>query len=162
MAEGRDHDKGTASNLKARDEKVLKSVERILNLQKRRKNINDDIANEKSNMELLGVDKKALMQRIAMMKMDKDQREEFDTSIAYLAHLFEGEMTLFTPDPSDTNPRSDPKRGGAGKGKKAASGAKPTEAELSAAAAAAPGAHDDEQAAGGKILDDAIASMKAE
>lgn len=105
------------------DDKIFKSAERIISLEARRKNINDEIASEKSQMETLGVDKFAFMDALRLVKkLDTDQRKSYLTSHRRVmdalsrrqSELFEDRIPDRDADSeSDSNPRSDPNAGGA-------------------------------------------------
>ena len=148
------------------DEKIRKSVARYVDLEKRAKALNDEKKNEREQMEKLGIHPRAYQDEVRNFKLyDEAERTAYMASRRRMAEVLTvAEGDLFAEEiaarqeraakkakvtgkegaiDSDTNPRSDPARGGAGR---------PTEAELTAAAA--------EQAEGEAVLEAAKPKAK--
>jgi hypothetical protein len=61
---------------------IATATKTIVDLKKKRKSINDDIASERQSVVALGVDRDAFASSLRRYEMDPDVRAEFDRSIA--------------------------------------------------------------------------------
>jgi hypothetical protein len=61
---------------------IATATKKIVDLKKKRKSINDDIAAERQSVVALGVDRDAFASSLRRYEMDPDVRAEFDRSIA--------------------------------------------------------------------------------
>ena len=159
-----EHDR---ANMQITD-KIRKSAARTVDLMKRRKDLNDEIKNERDQMDKIGVHPRAYQDEIRNFKLyDESERAVYMHSRRVVTEALTGiEGDLFAeeisqrqertakkaklkgnegaPNP-DTNPRSDPASGGAGR---------PSQEELSKAAA------DAEQKAGDAVLNAGLSQTK--
>lgn len=143
------------------DSTIMKLVEQYASCDRRSADINEERATIRSNAEKLGFTSQEFQDGVRRTKkMSKTERDIHERNVNRIVSIAETRQSEFwpaeaerqrkraerraadaaeaskgsagAPDP-DTNPRSDPKRGGAGKKK----GERPTEEQLTAAASEA-------------------------
>lgn len=168
------------------DSTILKLANDYQRTLEKSRELNEERATIRDNVEKLGIDPLAFQAGLRMARdMTNGERSDYTSSLNRVLGVLDGkEADLFgadevakrnkraekraekeakattareaQDDKSDANPRSDPKAGGAGKGKTIKEAAAESDAALKASVAAA------EQKEGGEILDDAIDSVKAQ
>lgn len=183
-----DHGDNRPEDMKI-DDTILKLAEQYVGYENRARALNKDKAAVRAQADKIGIPSLAWQIGVRTVKiMDAKERADFQRGFKRVTGvLSKNAETLFPEDIArqkkradkaaakaatekaksiergDTMPRSNPKSGGAGgaTGRKPAK-SKPTPEELSAAAAAAPGAHEDEQQAGGDVLQEHIDRIKGD
>lgn len=168
------------------DSTILKLANDYQRTLEKSRELNEERATIRENVEKLGIDPLAFQAGLRMARdMTNGERSDYTSSLNRVLGVLDGkEADLFgadevakrnkraekraekeakagtareaQDDKSDANPRSNPKAGGAGKGKTIKDAAKESDDALKESIAAA------EQKEGGEILDDAIDSVKAQ